>query len=136
MTMVSCTTASSVDQNIDAADRSLAAGEYRSTQQLCDEIVSNNRIDTLSAAQLCRLSVMFLRLSEQSREQENTAAAVECYRAAYRTNPDSAMIYFNDLPVEDLQYMAILRSLTSSTDAEADSTTIIGESCEIPDSIF
>lgn len=90
----------------------------------------------MSAAQLCRLSVMFLRLSEQSREQENTAAAVECYRAANRISPDSVTLYFNDLPVEDLQYMAILRSLTSSTNAESDTTAIVNEADEIPDSIF
>ncbi len=135
MAVASCTTKSSVDQSIEAADKAIANGEYGSSQQVCDEIVGTNGLDSLSAAQLCRLSVIFLRLSEQSNEQENTAAAVECYRAANSISPDSVALYFNALPVEDLQYMAILRSLTSSTDADT-TAIIIDDPYEITDSIF
>lgn len=123
--LISCSSSPSVTDNLEGADRALAIGDYESTQSACDELVHSSGFNDMSVDQLCHLSVMYLKLAERAPERGNTAQAVACFRKALAISPDSVSIVLSSLPVEELQFTAILRSLakTGETDitAEADS---------------
>ncbi|MDE7408337.1 MAG: hypothetical protein K2M76_07945 [Muribaculaceae bacterium] len=122
--LMSCTSQPSANDNLDSADQALSAGDYESTQSACDELM-HSCFDGLSVDQLCHMSVIYLKLAERAPEHDNTDMAVKCYRKALGINPDSVSIVLSSLPVEDLQYTAILHNLVraGNTDiaAEADS---------------
>lgn len=84
----------------------------------------------LNVSELCRLSLLFIRLGEKSNdEQGNTAMATRALVAAYGLDSDSTSIYLHNVPVDDRARMAIVNALSN---ARVEGDSIIEE----PDSLL
>ncbi len=104
---------------IDDAEYLFNQKEYNNSQRLCDYIIENNDITNIPHSVLCRLSVIYLKLAEQTKESEdkNTAIATRCYRTAFNLDKDSSNIYFSEIPTEDIKYAILLNSLSNAIDS-------------------
>lgn len=116
---------------ISHAELSIMEGDYTEAQDVCDNLLKNRPMNAFTVNELCRLSIVYMRLSENHNADDNVATAIQCYRTAMRLDPDSVVSYFMNVPIEDVQYEATLKSIAKSLDCPVGS---IG--CEIPDSVY
>lgn len=113
--------AESVNHNaITDAENFIARNDYKSAQKISDDIMTEIDVADASVMSLCRLSMVYVKLSEQLNEVENMAVATKCYRAAVEKNADSVAVCFSELSVEDVQYAEMLRTLSDAIDAPCD----------------
>lgn len=116
---------------ISYAEALVMDNDYSKAQNECDNLLKNKQLDSFTAGELCRLAIVYMKLSENSNADENVATAIQCYRTAMRLNPDSVVSYFVNVPIEDAQYEATLKFIAKSLDCPMDSIE-----CEIPDSLY
>lgn len=116
---------------ISYAETLVMDNDYSKVQNECDNLLKNKPMDAFTASELCRLAIVYMKLSENYNADENVATATQCYRTAMRLNPDSVASYFMNMPIEDVQYEATLKSIAKSLDCPMDSIE-----CEIPDSLY
>ncbi|MDE7153321.1 MAG: hypothetical protein K2O00_02600 [Muribaculaceae bacterium] len=114
LTFAACSQ-SSVNDKIDAAYAAYGDKDMASAQQQLRLMLDNDSTDSYSCNDLCRLSILLMKLSEQGYE-ENIAQAVHCYYRSFEVNADSATAYYAALPVEDAPYVTILSALSMSLD--------------------
>ena len=95
----------------------MAQNSYESAQKLCDNITDVENLEEIPVMDLCHLSLVYVKLSEQMNEVENMAKATKCYHAASLMSADSVEAYISELPVEDIQYAEMLRRLSDMIDA-------------------
>ncbi len=82
---------------------------------------------SLSVHDLCRLTLMFMRLSENTpNEEANTAMAARSLQTAIGRDADSTLYYLNSVPVEDLARVALITALS-----EAHNTPVLTDSISI-----
>ncbi len=105
---------------ISDAEDFIARKDYKAAQEISDDIMAEVDIADASVKSLCRLSMVYVKLSEQLNEVENMAVATKCYHAAVEKNADSVAACFSDLSVEDVQYTEMLRTLSDVIDAPCD----------------
>ncbi len=107
-----------VDTNAVAqVEELMAQNNYESAQKLCDNITDVENLEDIPVMDLCQLSLVYVKLSEQMNEGENMAKATKCYHAAAMMCADSVEAYIAELPVEDIQYAEMLRRLSDMIDA-------------------
>ncbi len=111
-------------EKITAAEVAIQSADYESAQEIVTEITSADSISKLGCENLCRLSIIYMRLSEHQDEEENVASATNCYHHAVELNPDSASVYFSNLPLEDERYVSVLSELNKYYDLDSDSIFI------------
>ena len=129
----SCSGAGSKGDILDQAEQAYDNGDYGHAQSLCDSIVASGRADGLSVAKLCRLSLLFMRLSEHHTDNLdiNTAMAAQAFILAADRDADSTMLLLNAMPVEDQARMAIITAIN-----EARFAPQIGDSAFVDSLIF
>lgn len=89
-------------------------------QQQVKEMIDEDSLKGFSCDELCRLSILLMKLSEQGYE-EDIASAVHCYYKSFEVDSDSATAYFSSLPVDDAPYITILSALSVSLDPSQES---------------
>lgn len=95
----------------------ITSKDYESAQSLCNEIIGNKELKSIPVKNLCKLSLAYIKLSEQINNEENMAKATKCYHTAIILNADSVSNYVSALPVEDLQYAEMLSRLSETINA-------------------
>lgn len=115
------------------AEESLAAGRYTSAQKIADNLLADST--ALSVSELCRLSLVFLRLSDLGTEQEaNTAYAARTFALAYSRDPDSTRAVIASSPVDDIAAMTMLSAINQAPHGIViDGDTIYFPKDSIPD---
>lgn len=108
-------TASSAEDRIDLAYDAYGDKDMDRAQSELRLIMEEDSIAGYSCRNLCRLSIILMKLSEQGYE-ENIAPAVHCYYRSFEVNADSATEFFATLPVEDAPFVTILSALSVSLD--------------------
>lgn len=98
------------------AESCLDEGRYNAAQSLCDSLIIGDCFGRMSAEDLCRLSVLFVKLSEQANEGANYASAARSMQAAVRRNADSVEIFIENLPVDERSQTLVLRQLCNQLD--------------------
>lgn len=116
MVMLASCSSDGNGEAISYAETLIGNSDYTGAQKACDELIKGKELESFSANELCRLSIIYMKLSENGSEDENTATATQCYRMAIAVNADSAASYFANIPIEEVQYAATLRSLAKSID--------------------
>lgn len=110
---------------LDKAEQSYRDGRYALAQQLCDSIVLGERADSMSTAELCRLSLLFMRLADTAGDIDaNTAFAARTLKAALNRNADSTLMFVSSVPVEDQARLAILTAINEAQSAPEITDTI------------
>lgn len=100
---------------IEQAQEAVHRGNYSLAQALCDSIVASGRDRDMSTADLCQLSLLYMRLSENTRDiGDNTAMAARTLQAAMERDADSTLIFVNTIPVEDQARVALLLAITEA----------------------
>ncbi len=117
--------AETTDAHIESAEEAYSYGRMARAQSLCDSLFFGDEFGRLGIWELCRLSLLFMRLGEDSGEPEaNTAFAARCLKAAVTRDSDSTMIYVKAMPVEDRARLLLLHSLNEASHSAPEEDTI------------
>lgn len=101
---------------VDEAEDAFAHGRYAKAQNVCDSIVLGPSFADTDVWDLCRLSLLLVRLGESTGDNDvNTAFAVRCLRAAIQRDSDSTSIYIQAMPNEDRARMMILSAINEAS---------------------
>ncbi len=114
--LASCSGGADGADAISNAETLLANNKYTGAKKICDNLVSHEGKNPLSAGELCRLSILYMKLSEYANEDDNIATATLCFKKAVAINPDSVEEFLSRLPVEEIKYASIVRSLAIPVD--------------------
>ena len=117
--LAACTVGGNVSDDLATAEQAVDTHNYDLAKSICESFVTDSTT-TLSAAELCRLSLIYMKLSDIDDPEFNTAAATQCYRSALRSDSDSAVAYYNSVPVDEARHIEIMSQLNRilSTPAE------------------
>jgi len=106
-----------VDDSIYTAQRAMDDNDYDLAQQICDDLTEGEgTLEGLTAMQLGRLSILYLKLDERSGDGRNSAMATRCYRASYAADADSAHMFYNSLQPEEYALSETLRQIEPALD--------------------
>lgn len=131
---VACTRPRDPLSALESAELAYANGRYAGAQKLCDSLVISNKYTTLNTQQLCRLSLLLVRLAENyGNEESNTVFAARTLQAASDKAPDSMAAFLSNVPVEDQARLALISAISDGLNRPqgSDSTLV-----EEPDSAF
>lgn len=127
----------SVEKRLSEAEIALQASDYDTASNLASELMKTDSISPLGCNSLCRLSLIFMQLSEHQNHEENVALATYCYHSAITNYSDSAFAYFNALPIEKDMYVFILSELNKFYNIDRESITVDDECIEsLQDDIY
>lgn len=107
------------NDRIDIAYAAFGEKDMETAQQEVILMIEQDSLSDYSCSELCRLSILLMKLSEQGYE-EDIAHAVRCYHRSLEMNTDSATLFYSSLPVEDAPFVSILSALSMSLDPEKD----------------
>lgn len=114
------------------AEQEYLQGRYTAAQKLADSISAGD-MNSLSVEDLCRLSLLYVRLGERSDEESNMAGATRALDAAAMRDNDSTMAFIESLSVEDRAGLKLVEAVAEgsrhvvnfdSLDVEADSLSL------------
>ncbi len=114
--LASCSGGVNSTNAITNAETLLANNKYTGAKKICDNLVSQEGKNPLSARDLCRLSILYMKLSEYTNEDDNIATATLCFKKAVAMNTDSVEEFLSELPIEEIRYASIVRSLAIPVD--------------------
>lgn len=97
------------------AEQAFGERRYSVAQQLADSVVASPDFDNMYAGELCRLSMLLLRLSETgSDEYSNLAMASRSLEAAMARDSDSTAAFILQVPVDDHGRIALLKAISDA----------------------
>lgn len=105
-----CSGRDSASYDIATAERAVEAGEYDLARSICQTFKTDSTTN-LSATQLCRLSLLYMKLSDVEDVDINTAIATQCYGVAMKMDADSARIFYDNVSVDDTRYVEIMSQI-------------------------
>lgn len=96
----------SVEETIYQAEKAVARGDMAAARN----VVSYVAVDTsiLTATQMARLSMVYMQMADSLEQETNTNIAVDFYDMAFRTDADSASLFYRCIEPERLQYVETL----------------------------
>ncbi len=116
--VASCTGERRASDDLREAEMALANGDMTVARSVADRVLGSADTDSLSARELARLSIVYMRMAEE--ENDNTAlvaTAADLYRQACRENPDSAAEYYNSLDPAGEALVSRLHHIVVATDS-------------------
>lgn len=123
--MPACSYAEPDRTPVEHVELAIDNGRYATAQELCDSLILGPSFGNLSVNELCRLSLAFMRLSENtSNEEANTAFAARSLQAAIERDSDSTIIFLNSVPVEDQARLALITAINEAHNAPAITDTV------------
>jgi len=115
---------------IAAAEQAIAECDYALARSICETITTDSTT-TLNVDELCRLSLIYMKMSDIEDSDINTAAATQCYRNALKIDKDSARLFYDNVPIDEARHVEIMsqldRILSSSRDIYIDDDSINAE---------
>lgn len=117
-----------VNDRISEAETALISGDYAKAQSL-GETVSGD-LKALTVRQLCRLSLLYIKIGENTENEDDIDLATRCYREAFELDTDSAVLIYAECPVQDITYVMTLTALVRDAD------NIDSFPDEMPDSLY
>lgn len=132
MAVVSCSH-DGVSSDIETAEQAALQGDYAGAKKICDRLAKGKDRERMGVTDLCRMSMVYMQLSDVNDEGENIGMATGCMRDAMKINADSAKAFYAAVPVDQEKYVVLLAAIVhtmehpgeitiSETDYEADST--------------
>lgn len=120
--LCSCHGSHSIAENIATAELAMANDDVSATREICDKLINTpmEKRSSISATEWARLSMLYMQLNERTDAPEVVELAAQCYKEAFSTNPDSALSYYQNLPVEYDKYAMTLSSIVLSLNNPSD----------------
>lgn len=113
VTFLLCLLACSPSQPADdlsMAEVALEHHNYGVALDICQQI-TNGDTDNLKVSDMCRLSILLMKLSDLKDLEDNAVAATDFYRKAFATNEDSARYFYDNIPIDDARYVELMAQL-------------------------
>lgn len=115
------------ETSIEKAEAAFAAGHYTTAQQLADSMMVSDNFPTMAATDLCRLSLLYVRLDEMSDVNGNVAMAAQALDEAALRDSDSTALFIAALPVDDRARLLLVEGISEGArhaldEADAEST--------------
>lgn len=131
---------SSLADDLREAEAAAALGDMAAAQSVANRVISTDNLSNLSAAQLARLSLVYMQIADSCDRENAIAQAADLYRQAFSADPDSALAVYSEAGPEMYPYITMLRTLVGHLDnpydPEADSLSEMGhDELPQPDSI-
>lgn len=114
LALTACT--GEIHDPVTSAENDFEAGMFESAKSICDSLVSSDRLDGLSVDELCRISVLMVKLAEHGDEEANMAMATRCMQAALSRDADSVFSFVHTLPVDQQSQTVLIQQLSNSID--------------------
>lgn len=105
---------------VSLAEQDYNDGRYEAAVRVCDSLILGQSFPSLSVDELCRLSVLMVKLADHSDEENNFALAARCMRAALERNPDSVAEFVQTLPVDEQSQSVLIQQLITAIDHPVD----------------
>lgn len=96
----------SVEETIYQAETAVAMGDMAAAQNAVSYITVDTNL--LTATQMARLSMVYMQMADSLEQETNTNIAVDFYDMAFRTDTDSASLFYRGIEPERLQYVETL----------------------------
>lgn len=107
---VSSCSSNGTDYEISAAEQAIANGDYDLARSICESFITDSTT-TLNTGELCRLSLIYMKMSDIEDTDLNTAAATQCYHNALLINNDSAKLFYDNVPIDEVRHVEIMSQL-------------------------
>ncbi len=118
----SCVAPTSNDRIKEAAAK-FDYGDYEACGNICDDILADSaEFHSLSVAQLCAISEMYINLGNDV--DEDDASAAKCLKRARVLSPDSVDDFIRSKSAEVATYLSILDNVGTYMDIPRDSLLI------------
>lgn len=93
------------------AENDLLEGDLEQAASSCDMLSDSAKTD-LSPTQLCRVALLYAKISERIDQADYMAAAARCYDRAVGMSNDSIESYIESLNIEDQSYVRVIREVS------------------------
>lgn len=99
----------SIEQSIRDAEAAVIAGDMTAAQSAASFFTSDSlSYKNMSATQMARLSMVYMMLADSLDQESNTNHAADLYDMAFKTDSDSAKIFYQGVNQEQMQYVETL----------------------------
>ncbi|MFG6392013.1 MAG: hypothetical protein K1V76_06870 [Candidatus Amulumruptor sp.] len=85
-------------------------GDPERARELCDEAMTAEDTQCLSASQLAQLSLIYMKIADKDEHDdgETVGLAVNAYERAIDASPDSALLYYSSVDYDDTRHVKML----------------------------
>ena len=117
-----------IEESLRQAEIALAEGDMVAARS----VLSNLSIDSsancnMTAAQLARLSMVYMQLADSADQELNTNQAADLYDMAYKSNAHSADSFYRNVDPEHLQYVETLSNHSANRSNPVDISNLPDE---------
>lgn len=109
------------------AEYEYSVGDVDAARSICENLLAGTRADSLSVDNLCRLSVLMVKLAEHGDEEASMVAAARCMQTAISRDSDSVAAFVRALPVDEQAQTVLIQQLSNSIDQPFTLTDTIPE---------
>lgn len=117
-----CSGSKSTADSVAEAEAAVSEQQFGRAKQLADSLTSSRQIQQLNADQLCRLSLVYMQVSEQLDQEQNVASAALCLRQAITLDPKGVDEIMGNLTPDNQALISTAQQL-----AQSDTTAKYGE---------
>lgn len=123
LAVVACSGGQSMTDSVTEAETAVTQQQYERAKQLANDLMTHN-LDKLNADELCRLSLVYMQLSEHTGQdyEQNVASAALCLRQAIELDPKAVDEILGNLSPDNQALISTAQQL-----AQSDSTATYGE---------
>lgn len=130
----SCGSKPSAVSQLSDAEMALEIGRINTAQQIADSLILGPDFAALDAEELCRLSLLYVRLSDENFPETNTYMAARALEAAFRRDSTATSNFiYTQLPPEQRPALALVGAIVEARNNPAcvdDSLFIPADSIE------
>lgn len=105
-----------IEASLAYAERAIVDGEVTVATEVGNHLFGDEGDNGLAVSQLGRLSMVYMRVAEQTDQQENVDKALALYRKAFELDADSAYAFYSNVSPELTADVALLAALASQQD--------------------
>lgn len=113
--IVACGDGHNADDAIGQAEQAMADDDFGHAQLICDSIINGNGMQNLDARDLCRTSLVYMKLAEVREEEFNTASAMTCLGAAMDKDSTAVADFIAQQQGDDQSMLIMVRTLVGRT---------------------
>lgn len=121
-----CTSAAScakvdAEETLQVAESDLLHGNIDGAVNSC-RLLADSTETSLSPTQLCRVAIMYAKISDRTENQDYMASAAECYDRALEMDEssDSLSQYIENLNVDDRSYVHVISEMAHAMNTPID----------------
>lgn len=119
MLSLSCCTYADPESTLLQAESDLQLGDLERAASSCDQLCDSAATE-LSPTQLCRVALIYAKISEKCEQADYMAAAAKCFDKAIGICNDSIESYIESLNIEDQSYVRVIREVSRTLNTPVD----------------